>query len=56
MIINASFNAAFRGIELNAKNTIGGYGPATYLLSIEDARELKKQLKKAIKSAESMGL
>ena len=56
MIINAAFNAAFRGVQLDAKNTCGGYGPATYLLSLEEARELKEQIEKAIKTAESMGL
>lgn len=56
MIIKARYNVVFRGIELDAMNTIGGYGPATYLLSIEEARELKKQIKKAIKSAERKGL
>lgn len=56
MIIKAQFNAAFRGVQLDAKNTYGGYGPATYLLSLEEARELKEQIKKAIKEAESKGL
>lgn len=53
MIIKAQYNAAFRAIELDALHATG---PAIYILPIEDARELKKQLKKAIKEAEDMGL